>query len=451
MSQQVLDLRRSVQIVRRRKVLVGAIGILGILAGCGYAVLHPPLLTGTALVVLPQSAQSAAAAAAAGTTGNGGPDGYSATQEVIASSNAVLSAALPEVRPAKSLEQLRGEIQIGSPTPYIISINATAKVAADAEATANAVARSYVAYVNAADSPIGRVSANLLEPATSAAGRGPLTALIATGVFGAFGGALIGVIVALAVSRNDKRLRQRDEIANSIGIPVLASLPVAHPSDAKGWATLLQDYRPRPVYAWRLRMALQRLRKSDDYFGTGRDNGEASLLVLSLVSDSGALALGPQLAVFAASLGIPTGLVIGPQQDASVTATLRTACSAAAPAFAKQSSRLRVAVHDDGEFDRFPGTVLTVMVVTVDGQSPQIPDTMPTTATVLAVSAGAATADQLARVAVSAAIGGREIVGILVADPEPDDNTTGQAPQLARPLRRRLPTRLNGLTTEIRR
>ena len=35
----------------------------------------------------------------------------------------------------------------------------------------------------------------------------------------------------------------------------------------------------------------------------------------------GAVAVGPQLATFAASLGIPTALVVGPQQDATVTAT----------------------------------------------------------------------------------------------------------------------------------
>jgi hypothetical protein len=92
------------------------------------------------------------------------------------------------------------------------------------------------------------------------------------------------------------------------------------------------------------------------------------------------------------------------------------------------------------------------VVATVDSQAPQMPDTMRTTATVLAVSAGAATADQLAKVAVSAAIDGREIVGILVADPEPDDNTTGQMPQLAKPVRRRRQSaRVNGLTTETRR
>ncbi len=76
---------------------------------------------------------------------------------------------------------------------------------------------------------------------------------------------------------------------------------------------------------------------------------------------------------------------------------------------------------------------------------------MRTTATVLGVSAGAVTAEQLARVAASAAADGRDIAGILVADPDPADHTTGRLPQLARPAHRRTPTRLTGTTTETRR
>jgi hypothetical protein len=74
-----------------------------------------------------------------------------------------------------------------------------------------------------------------------------------------------------------------------------------------------------------------------------------------------------------------------------------------------------------------------------------------TTATLLGVSSSAATADQLARIAVSADDDGHEISGILVADPEPTDHTTGRIPQLARPTQRRQPTRLNRITTEITR
>jgi hypothetical protein len=73
------------------------------------------------------------------------------------------------------------------------------------------------------------------------------------------------------------------------------------------------------------------------------------------------------------------------------------------------------------------------------------------TTVVLGVSGGGATAEQLARVAVSAAVDGRDITGILVSDPEREDRTTGRIPRLAAPTRRRLPTRLTGITTEIRR
>ena len=176
------------------------------------------------------------------------------------------------------------------------------------------------------------------------------------------------------------------------------------------------------------------------------------MTVLSLSSDRGALALGPQLAVFAASLGIPTALVIGPQQEdeGNATAALRTAC-AAQPSL-RRSGQLLVSVADRGDMAwRQPGAKLTVVVTVVGGRTPRVADTLPTSATVLGVSAGAVTAVQLAGVAVGVADEGRQIDGILVADPDSADQTTGRIPQLARPAGRRTPTRLTGMTTEIRR
>jgi capsular polysaccharide biosynthesis protein len=446
MSQQALDLRRSVQIVRRHKILVGIVVALGILGGAAYAVLKPPMLTSTALVALPQSTQTAEPVA----TTTSGTDPFTATQEVIAGTYQVLVNALPDVRPAMSAEQLRHDVQVGSPAPDIISISAKGKNAADAEATANAVASSYVAYVNSPTSPGGHVSAQLLEPATSASGPAPTERKVIFALVGALAGALVGAIVALAVGRIERRLRERDEIANSIGVPVFASFPVAHPSDAAGWTKLLEDYKPPAVDAYRLRQALQQLGAASVNGSNGNGRDRASFTVMSLSSDPGAFAIGPQLAVFAASQGIPTTLVIGPQQDAKATATLRTACAVPPPASSKRQSRLQVAVID-GDVDPPPDAALTVVVAVVDGQYPQVPNTVRTAATVLGVSAGAATAEQLARAAMSAALDGREIAGIVVADPEPEDRTTGRIPQLQRPTHRRLPTRLKGMTTEIKR
>jgi hypothetical protein len=237
----------------------------------------------------------------------------------------VLSDALPKVRPPVSLVELRKEVQIGSLTDYVISISASAVNAADAEATANAVANSYISYIGSADSPGGRVPAQLLEPATTAAGLRPLELLIVDALIGALSGVLLGAIIALTMSRRDRRLRARDEIANSVGIPVLASFPVAHPSDAAGWTRILEDYKPEAMQALQLRRVLHHLGTAavnDD------DTDRSSVTILSLASDPGALALGPQIAVFAAAQGIPTALVIGPQQDPDATAMLRTACAA---------------------------------------------------------------------------------------------------------------------------
>jgi hypothetical protein len=89
-----------------------------------------------------------------------------------------------------------------------------------------------------------------------------------------------------------------------------------------------------------------------------------------------------------------------------------------------------------------------VVVIVVDGGSPRLPDTMHTSATLLGVSAGGATADQLASAAAAAAADGHGIAGILVADPEPEDKTTGRIPRLGRSMQDVYPNRLKGIPTE---
>jgi capsular polysaccharide biosynthesis protein len=449
MSEQALNLRRSVQIVRRRKILVGLVTVAGLAIGSAYAVLYPPVRTSTAQVVLPQAVQSALSPAN-NATGNGsaGPQSYMATQVVVATSNPVLTAALPQVSPATSLQTLRRKVNVTSPTIGILSISANGRTAAQAEATANAIAASYISYVGSASSTVGVVSAHELNAATTSTGEAPAVNDAIFALIGLIVGAVIGISVALLVSRADRRLRARDEIANSIGRPVLAALPVGHPADAAGWTKLLEDYEPGPMNAWLLRSALTDL---GVVATLGSNGGGSSLAILSLSSDPGAFALGPQLAVCAASLGIPTALVIGPQRDTDVTAALRTACAVPPPASSKRPSHLRVSVSDGGQLDREPGAALTIIVAVVDGANPQVADTTRVTATVLGVSAGAATAEQLARVALSAAADDREIAGIFVADPEPTDHTSGRIARHAQSAKRRPPVRQSGMTTEIRR
>jgi capsular polysaccharide biosynthesis protein len=464
MSQQALDLRRSMQIVRRHRVFVVVVVALGILGGAAYAVLRPPMVTSTALIALPTSVNSQPVA-----TTTSGTDPFTATQEIVAGSYQVLSDALPNVRPAMSLPELRRNIQVGSPSPDIVSVSAQGKNAADTEATANAVANSYVSYVNSKHSAVGRITAQLLEPATSASGPAPTERTVIYALVGGLVGVVIGVLVVLAIGRKDRRLRARNDIANSIGIPVLASVPVAHPSAPSGWTKLFESYKPTAVHSWQLHNALRQAGMARPGFGRPAYNGDGSsvndgrapvydgdggpftLAVLSLSSDPGALALGPQLAVFAASQEIPTALVIGPQQDVAAAATLRTACAGPLSEASRRHGLLQAIVYDGGAADVTADTALMVVVAVVDSRAPEMPDTMRTNATVIGVSAGAATAEQLARAAVVAAADGRDITGILVADPDPDDQTTGRIPHLDRPARRRLPNRLRGIVTEIRR
>ena len=58
MSQQALDLRGSIQILRRHKKIFGAITLLGLLIGVAYALITPPMVSGSG---------------ARGRPGNGGP------------------------------------------------------------------------------------------------------------------------------------------------------------------------------------------------------------------------------------------------------------------------------------------------------------------------------------------------------------------------------------------
>jgi len=279
----------------------------------------------------------------------------------------------------------------------------------------------------------------MLQTAVTGTVMSPTKRLALYGGLGALLGVVIGAVAAILLSRGDRRLRFRDEIADAIGVPVLASIPVSRPpSDAVGWNELVANYSPGVVHAWSLRKALQMLGLTD------RETASPSLTVLSLTSDKGALALVPQLAAFTAGLGIQTVLVVGPQQDADATATLRAACAITSSIAEPASQRLHITDGQHENASQHTKAALTIVVAVVDGQAPRLTNTVPTTTAILGVSAGAASAEQLARVAVCAAGDGREITGIIVANPDSTDNTTGRVPQLSRPEYHKPPSRLSG-------
>jgi capsular polysaccharide biosynthesis protein len=412
MNDEALDLRRSARILRRNVTAVALAAALGLLAGAVFAMAKPPLRASTALVLLPPAVRGVGPQ----------PSRYLATQLVVATSYPVLARADRALHPPVPVATLQGRVTVTSPSADLIAFTAQAPTDAQAEGIANAVARSYIGQVASSGSP----GALLLQRAAGAAATSLVTRIVVDAGVGAALGALAGSLFVLATRRGRRRLRGRDEIASATGVPVLASIPVCHPTDAAAWAKLLDAYQPDAVQACGMRRTLRQLGVAD-----GRAGPDAQLALLSLSSDHRALALGPQLATFAASLGIPTTLVLCQDEDAPVTAALRAACAArpGPPRVPGRTGDLHVRVGDDSQ----SGTPLTVIVEVLDPLTRPAAGRAAASTTVLGVSAGAATAEELAQMAVSAALSGGQIAGILLADPDPADETTGCLPQLAAP------------------
>src|SRR5258708_1698625 len=238
MNQQPTDLRRSTQIARRHKVLIGIIAAVGLAGGGGYAVLNPPMFTSQALVILPV------------------PKPDIQTQTLIAGSAPVLIAAQPAIGTGDSLVTLQKKISAANVTPNAIQITARDKTAALAEKEANAVAASYISYISSTGSPVGRVTAHMLVTASTATGAKPLMNDLEYGGIGLLAGALIGFIVALRKDRANRRLQHRDDVADAVGLPVLTSVPVDYPTDAPGWARFFESYEPDAARSAQLRTLL---------------------------------------------------------------------------------------------------------------------------------------------------------------------------------------------------
>ncbi len=174
MSQPPSDLPRFVQIIGRYRALVGIMAALGLLAGAVFAALNPPVFTSQALVLFTPSCPAGAIC--------GGP--------VFVSDN---------IGP-RVLQPLPSGVQVEPLPGNVLSVSATAGTAAQAEATANAAARSYLVYFDSLIYSSGQTSVPVLHPATSATGTPPLMRLRDDALLGAVFGALLGVIAALAGS-----------------------------------------------------------------------------------------------------------------------------------------------------------------------------------------------------------------------------------------------------------
>lgn len=506
MRDQMTDLRSTVGTLRRRRLVLAAAALVGMAAGITYVTVTPPPLTSTTLVLLPTPALAESSSSDIDTqvrialsvtileqAGQAVEPHLSARSvekivKVSAPTNQIvqIDATSTNGHEAETVSQALADSYVGYVSNTAREVTAAAladlKVRKDAlqaqfdklqAETAAAVKRQRAADPNSPDatqeaqllarlraeqadlslqldkvldkiatgSPGSSASAgtSVIQHATEAAGPSTLMRLVIWAPFGAVLFTLLAAAALLAAALRDQRLRLRDEIADAVGSPVLAGVRSRPQRSVAGWSTLLETYEATPVESWAFRRVLRGVPSTDSKGGTrptGRFDHPGALTVVSVSGDGRGLAIGPQLAAFTSSLGIATRLVgaVGHERAAALWA----ACSA------EQRGALRPYLYvgdlpDGVEID------LTIMLVVLDRGQPKLSDTPAEAAVLLAVGAGTATEQELARVAVAMDDAGNRIDGIAVADPDQTDRTSGLHTMDERSHRPRIPTRLTGI------
>ena len=289
----------------------------------------------------------------------------------------------------------------------------------------------------AAGTPVGSsaTGTSVVQQATVATGPSLLTRLLLTAPAAALAALLLAGLLVLLTARRDPRIRSRDEIADAVSSPVLASLRARPQPSVAAWSTLLTSYQPTPVESWALRQLLRGLAPGRGQARLpGKVDHPTAVTVVSLAGDQKGVAIGAQLAAFAASLGITTRLAFANGQDSAPTLWACASDSSAPP-----RPNLHVGHLPFGE-----RVDLTVFLVVVDRARPDLRGNPSSVVTVLSVAAGTATEQELARVAVAVDDAGWRLDGVVVADPDQADRTSGRHTIAERSQWPALPTRLTG-------
>ena len=144
-SEQALDLRTTLAVLRRHRGMLAGAAVVGLAAGLAYSILRPPEFTSTSLVLLPPPTVATAGQSSTRDA---------ATQVKIAQSDVVLGPAGASMEPKLTARQVANRISIGSPTNEIIQIRALGTAGDSAQRLSRAVADSYVTYVRQAASAL---------------------------------------------------------------------------------------------------------------------------------------------------------------------------------------------------------------------------------------------------------------------------------------------------------
>jgi hypothetical protein len=496
MSEQAVDLRSSWAVLRGRSGVLAVAALLGAMVGLALLYVDPPPFTSSSVVLLPSAAQPGSGktggydaetqvliatsseilsrAAEQFKAEELTPEqvGDRVTVDVPAPSILRITAGGPEASDAEDLasavadsllaylKETNGTLSEGRRTQLkdrletltksLRSVNGEIKKASDriareggtsaaglADAAAlsdlTAVRASTVLDVDALKKQLageveggGGAGATVIQPASQGEQDGYATEVLIHVLGGAAAFALLVALYFMVTNQRDPKLRSRDEIATAVGIPVVASLRARRPRSANGWADLLRTYEPDSADGWALRQLVHVLPDASRELPSGTT---LVLVVLSLSDDPGGLAIGPQIARFAATHGIPTQLVAA-QQHESATA-LWAACSRP-PKDEGGSTALSVTTVPDSS----ARVDVSVRVVVLDRHTPEPHRSLTQGGTaLLAVSSASATRRNLADAVVAADRIGLTVQGIVVANPDPLDRTTGRLAPLDMPAR----------------
>jgi capsular polysaccharide biosynthesis protein len=507
-TEQRTDLRSTLATLHRRSRVLAAAAILGLVAGVAYVFVEPPPLTSTTLVLLPTPALAESSSSDVETqvrialsatilerAGQAVEPKLSARKvekklDVSAPTNQLLEikATSSNAAEAQALSQAAADAYVGyvSDTAREVTqaaladlnvrrdqlerqilnlrdeIAATAKRqrAADPnspegqeEAQLLAGLRTQQADLSlqldkvkdkiATGTPVGGSTAGtaVIQKATEARGPSTLIRLLTWPPFSAVAFTIVVAAVLLALSLRDTRVRLRDEIADAVGSPVLAAVRSRPQRSVAGWSTLLETYEATPVEAWAFRRILRASVPADrrgELRVAGKFDHPKSLTVVSLSGDGRGLAIGVQLAAFAASLGIKTRLLTGVGDEGA--AALWAACAAS------HDAPLRPGLYVGDEPNK-EAIDLAITLVVADRRHPNLREAPASAATILSVAAASATEQELARLAVAVDDTGRRIDGIVVADPDQTDRTSGRHTMDERSRQPTLPTRLTGVAS----
>jgi capsular polysaccharide biosynthesis protein len=505
-SEQLTNLSSTTATLRRRSRILTAAAVVGLAAGVAYVFATPPPLTSTTLVLLPtpalagsssseidtqvRIATSASILTSAGqsvvpalprravekmvkvsaptnqivqidATSTKGVEAETLSQAVADSYVGYVSNTAREVSAAvladlkvrrdalqKQITQLQDEFSAASKRHRAADPNSS-----EATQEAQLLARLRAEQADLSlqlDKVLDKIATDIpgssagegtsvIQHATEATGPSTLLRLVMWAPLGAVICTILAAVVLLILARRDPRIRLRDDIADAIGSPVLASVRSRPQRSVAGWSTLLETYEATPVESWAFRQLLRALAPVDHKHKlrpTEMVSHPQSVTVVTLAGDERGVAIAPQLVAFASSHGIVTRLVTAVGQESA--AALWAAC------VAERETNARQGLHF-GDVSAEVMIDLTIILVIVDRKQPNLSEAPASEATILAVAPGTATEQELARVALAVDDSGRSIDGIVVADPDKTDRTSGRHTMDERASRPALPVRLTGV------